>query len=48
MEKLYPLVGGVFGHGEWGRSYQCPMYAPSDGTTIPLQTPGDGVSRRFQ
>jgi len=25
-----------------------PCLAPSDGATIPLQTPGDGVSRRFQ
>ncbi|MEH1908510.1 MAG: hypothetical protein V7L05_26900 [Nostoc sp.] len=40
------------GNGEWGRSYlfgPCPMpYAPSGGAAIPLQTPGDGVSRRFQ
>ncbi|MCC5620033.1 hypothetical protein [Nostoc sp. CHAB 5715] len=33
----------------WGRNYQCPApVAPSLGATIPLQTPGDGVSRRFQ
>ncbi|MEH1911995.1 hypothetical protein [Nostoc sp.] len=33
----------------WRRSYQCPMpYAPSGGAAIPLQTPGDGVFRRFQ
>ncbi|MEH2158901.1 MAG: hypothetical protein V7K66_32365 [Nostoc sp.] len=44
------------GNGEWGMgkklpmpNAQCPMpNAPSDGATIPLQTPGDGVSRRFQ
>ncbi|MBE9038345.1 hypothetical protein IQ246_25220, partial [aff. Roholtiella sp. LEGE 12411] len=28
------------------RSVQVP-YAQSGGATIPLQTPGDGVSRRF-
>ncbi|WP_335213208.1 hypothetical protein [Nostoc sp.] len=35
----------------WGRSYQCPTpmpVAPRVGAAIPLQTPGDGVSRRFQ
>jgi hypothetical protein len=39
------------GHGEWGMGKKLPMplpYAQSGGATIPLQTPGDGVSRRFQ
>ncbi|MHC5818523.1 MAG: hypothetical protein ACYT04_22180 [Nostoc sp.] len=24
-EKLHPLVGGVFGHGEWGMAKKLPM-----------------------
>ncbi len=54
MKNSTPLAGWSFwawgiGHGAWERTYQCPMpNAPSDGATIPLQTPGDGVSRRFQ
>jgi len=38
------LRDGVFGYGElMGICYQCPASAnaPSDGVTIPLQTPGD-------
>ncbi|WP_339379141.1 hypothetical protein [aff. Roholtiella sp. LEGE 12411] len=40
------------GNGEWGMGKNLPMspmpYAQTGGATIPLQTPGDGVSRRFQ
>ncbi|MEH2383590.1 MAG: hypothetical protein V7K27_32660 [Nostoc sp.] len=56
-KKLHPLLGWSFwawgmGHGAWGMGKKLPMpclaNAPSDGATIPLQTPGDGVSRCFQ
>jgi hypothetical protein len=39
---------GIRCNGAWERSYQCPNVAQSGGATIPLQTPGDGVSRSFQ
>ncbi|MHC5613581.1 MAG: hypothetical protein ACYTXA_21935 [Nostoc sp.] len=49
-KKLHPLVGGVFGHGEWGRSYlfgPCPM--PQGLGRLFLSTHfWDGLSRRFQ
>ncbi|MBE9034076.1 hypothetical protein [aff. Roholtiella sp. LEGE 12411] len=44
------------GHGKEATNAQCPIpnapcpmpHAQSGGATIPLQTPGDGVFRRFQ
>jgi hypothetical protein len=43
-KKLQTPGDGVFGHGEWGRVTNA-QYAPSRWAAIPLQTPGDGVSR---
>jgi hypothetical protein len=47
MKNSTPLAGWSFwawgiGHGKEHTN------APSDGAVISLQTPGDGVSRRFQ
>ncbi|MEH1974091.1 MAG: hypothetical protein V7L02_13010 [Nostoc sp.] len=47
MKNSRPLAGWSF--WAWGIGNFFPMpNAPSDGATIPLQTPGDAVSRHFR
>ncbi|MEH2158700.1 hypothetical protein [Nostoc sp.] len=53
MKNSTPLAGWSFwawGMGQTGHWEEVTnaLFGPSDGATIPLQTPGDGVSRRFQ